>query len=183
MTAMLEDHIFLLNSVSSPLPSYCYGRSPKPFGCWGSVPWRVFFPQTGGCAFMLPGSCLWASLACTDQFLLGHRPVPIHGPGVRDPVLQHSIFFHILLMRDRFIVLYERYLFIVLLQGFLIQILTELVEYNLCKETCNAETQTSSALYKESLGKFSIIIDLSSGNLANYLCSLSECVYILCCCC
>ncbi|KAM3836900.1 centriole and centriolar satellite protein OFD1 isoform 2-T5 [Vipera latastei] len=45
------------------------------------------------------------------------------------------------------------------MKGFLIQILTELVEYNLCKETCNAETQTSSALYKESLAEKLQLID------------------------
>ncbi|XP_039195770.1 oral-facial-digital syndrome 1 protein isoform X2 [Crotalus tigris] len=44
-------------------------------------------------------------------------------------------------------------------RGFLIQILTELVEYNLCKETYNAETQTSSALYKESLAEKLQLID------------------------
>ncbi|XP_029139695.1 oral-facial-digital syndrome 1 protein isoform X2 [Protobothrops mucrosquamatus] len=45
------------------------------------------------------------------------------------------------------------------MKGFLIQILTEVVEYNFCKETCNAETQTSSALYKESLAEKLQLID------------------------
>ncbi|XP_070799107.1 centriole and centriolar satellite protein OFD1 [Pituophis catenifer annectens] len=45
------------------------------------------------------------------------------------------------------------------MKGFLVQMLTELVEYNFCKETCNAETQTSSALYKESLAEKLQLID------------------------
>ncbi|XP_063161174.1 centriole and centriolar satellite protein OFD1 isoform X2 [Candoia aspera] len=45
------------------------------------------------------------------------------------------------------------------MKGFLVQILTELVEYNLCKETCNTETQTSSTLYKESLAEKLQLID------------------------
>ncbi|XP_032082383.1 oral-facial-digital syndrome 1 protein isoform X1 [Thamnophis elegans] len=44
-------------------------------------------------------------------------------------------------------------------KGFLVQILTELVEHNFCKETCSAETQTSSALYKESLAEKLHLID------------------------
>uniref|UniRef100_A0A8C6Y7X9 Oral-facial-digital syndrome 1 n=1 Tax=Naja naja TaxID=35670 RepID=A0A8C6Y7X9_NAJNA len=44
-------------------------------------------------------------------------------------------------------------------QGFLVQMLTELVEYNFCKETCSAETQTSSALYTESLAEKLHLID------------------------
>ncbi|XP_034291088.1 centriole and centriolar satellite protein OFD1 isoform X3 [Pantherophis guttatus] len=45
------------------------------------------------------------------------------------------------------------------MKGFLVQMLTELVEYNFCKETCSAETQTSSALYKESLAEKLQLID------------------------
>ncbi|XP_015743340.1 oral-facial-digital syndrome 1 protein isoform X1 [Python bivittatus] len=45
------------------------------------------------------------------------------------------------------------------MKGFLVQILTELAEYNLCKETCNIETQTSSTLYKESLAEKLQLID------------------------
>ncbi|XP_070606897.1 centriole and centriolar satellite protein OFD1 isoform X2 [Erythrolamprus reginae] len=44
-------------------------------------------------------------------------------------------------------------------KGFLVQLLTELVEYNFCKETCNTETQTSSTLYKESLAEKLHLID------------------------
>ncbi|KAG8137348.1 hypothetical protein E2320_004603 [Naja naja] len=44
-------------------------------------------------------------------------------------------------------------------KGFLVQMLTELVEYNFCKETCSAETQTSSALYTESLAEKLHLID------------------------
>uniref|UniRef100_A0A8C5S8C9 OFD1 centriole and centriolar satellite protein n=1 Tax=Laticauda laticaudata TaxID=8630 RepID=A0A8C5S8C9_LATLA len=44
-------------------------------------------------------------------------------------------------------------------KGFLVQMLTELMEYNFCKETCSAETQTSSALYKESLAEKLQLID------------------------
>lgn len=56
--------------------------------------------------------------------------------------------------------------------------LTELVEYNFCKETCSAETQTCSALYKESLGKFSTIIDFPQATQQIiYVASVDVCIF------